>query len=70
MQPVPRAGLCTAGDAVASRAQRYAGADGLQGGGCKEAFQPGSGCPPMEHSSSTEADTDWLGMPRCLDERA
>lgn len=37
MQPVPRAELCTAGDAVASRAQRYAGADGLQGGGCKEA---------------------------------
>lgn len=32
MQPVPRAGLCSAGDAVASRAQRYAGTDGLQGG--------------------------------------
>jgi len=41
--------------------------------GCKEvgeAFQPGSGCPPMEHSSSTGADMDWLGMPRCSDEQA
>lgn len=66
MQPVPRAGLCSAGDAVASRAQRYAGTDGLQGGGCKEARRSSNqGVAVPQWSTAAALGQTWIDW-ECL----